>query len=243
MKLILAGIVGVLIIGAISLTTWGGDFSETVSETIDENTSVGFDIKVAKGEITKLQEEVGSHQRNLLSLGRDIEKLENQLSNSKTGIAVLESQIVGGLELIEDESKTSFTIGGNAYTRAQIETQIETYMGNLQILKKKQEMLVKLKAKYAQGEQAIAANKLKIQEYTARLQLAKIDNDFQSRVDKYDFVSGSTNLDDRIGRIEDKVATSSTPEQAASGDISFVEGESDNSLRERAMELLDSTNP
>jgi len=228
----------VLALGATSL--WGRAFISNVGDNINAATPAEFDVEIAREAVGDLRSELVQDNRNLLALSRDIERTASEIEQTREDIDTLAEQIRRGGELLAT-GRDSFTLRGVEYTRSQIETQVETYINERatkrEMLQRREQHLAKMRQTQAQMNARIAEKRMQVEDYTSQIEILAIDARFQSRVDRYNVETGSTEVQDIVDRLSDKVASG----QMAEGDygIDFVDDQESSSVQDMIAAELD----
>lgn len=239
MKVIIGVILGVVLLAVVAtFSLYGRTIMGSVSDSVRENTPAEFDVRLAKTAINDLKEELIRDNRNLLSLRRDIERTERDISNLTEQIDRLASQIQAGANLLTSNNE-SITVNNASYSRAQIESQVESYISSRsnkrQMLRRREEHVISLRQKLAEMESAVANKRLKVEEYESQIAMLEIDVRFKSNADRYNVSTSNTEVQSIIDRLSDKVHVSKIIENDV-GAIDFVNEESN--LKDKISEEL-----
>lgn len=223
MKIIITVVVLLALVASFSI--WGRAATNSIGNAINDATPAEFDVEVAKTAVKDLRSELVDDNKNLLALRRDVERTERDVERIGEEIETLANQIKSGGALLA-QSGDSFTINGREYPRAQVQTQVESYLterGNKRDMQAQRERhLVMLRSRLAEMESLIADKRVRIEDYESQIAMLEIDVRFQSNVDRYNVATGNTDVQEVIDRLSDKVA-SQQYETPGAGGIDFIE--------------------
>lgn len=230
----------VLALGLIAVawaSLWGRATVSTVRETVNQQTSPEFDVRLAREAVTDLRRELLNDQRNLSRLQREVQRNQEEIQSLREGRARLAEQIERGGALLTESGP--YQINGHLYTKAQVEAQVEAYLSQRasqrQQQKQREGHQVRLQQKLAEMQAAIANKRLQVEEYEGRIALLEIDVRFLSRADRYQVASGNTSVQAIIDRLSDKVDAQRASTPQANG-IDFIA--TDIELQERIQQEL-----
>lgn len=212
------GIITVILIAVTSI--WGRAAYNTAADTIKNSTPVEFDVQVAKTAVNDLRHELIQDGRNLTALNRDIARTRTEINDIKARIDSLAEQITAGSRRL---ANNDYTVNGFTFSATEIETQISAYIAQREssrnILRTKEQHLVRLRQKYAEMESMIAQKRLTVENYESQVAMLDIEARFQSNIDRYNVSTGNTEVQDIINRLSDKISVNSP---TASTNIDFV---------------------
>lgn len=228
-KITIGVILAVVVLAFVgTCTVYGGAIFGSVKDGISDATPASFDVRVANAKVNSLKNELIEDNRNLARLRRDIERSGEETAQVRSSITNLAAQIEAGAQVLNN-SGDEFVINGNAFTRQQVERQVESYLAqrssSRESLRRREENLIRLQNKLVEMESLIAQKRLQVQDYESQIAMLEIDVRFQSSADRYNVNAGNTEIQSIIDRLSDKVHINTI--DGADSTINFVESPND----------------